>query len=324
MMTERAVGASDDPAAPATLTIPPATDFSYAIDYGNSQSGVSGQLRFTGGEGGPALGIAGATYSIGFSVQDQFKAPLSLDITLTDGLGTRMEGYSGYVGPATPDSPGVYSYEVAQPRLAVTGGSLTVGGETVDIVGGNLWNDRQVYNYAPGMAPKPGSPLYCGCWMPLFFDNGLTMGISAGWSTRPSGEQWLSGRELGFPPTGGTGNVYFMEGANRYNGGALLQTAVDDWDYDINIFDAAAGPDSPHFTGPSGITYATAWKVSFGKQLIAWGAPEVAWLVALVPSCEFSTAYPPIWEGAVQIFSDEKCLTRIGTGFVEQMGYQGS
>jgi hypothetical protein len=322
MMTVLTLGASDQPAAPAALTIPPATDFSYGIVF--EDGSINGSVSYMGSPSEPALGIAGAHYAIGFSVTDQFGAPMSLDITLVDRLGTRMEGSSGYVGPSTPDSEGVYSYEVAQPRLVVTGGSLSVGGETVEIVGGNLWNDRQVYNYAPGLAPKPGSPLYCGCWMPLFFDNGLSMAISAGWSPQPPGEQWLSGRDLGFPPVSGTGNVYFADGANRYNGGALLQTAIEDWDYDINIFDPAEGANSPHFTGPSGITYATAWKVSFGSQLVAWGAPETAWLVAMVPGCEFSTANPPIWEGAVQIYSDPECRNRIGYGFAEQMGYQGT
>jgi hypothetical protein len=315
------MGLSDDPDHPAMMTIPPATDFSYSIAYQTPPASI---VYVGVGPDDPAVGTKGATYTLSLSdAVDGAGSAMAIELQLTDALGTCMEGYSGFVGGASQSDDGLFTYEIPQPQLTITGGSLTVGGKTVTIVAGNLWHDRQTYTYPPGRAPAPGGPLYRGCWIPLQFDNGVSAALSAGWSDRPKGSQWISGREAGFPPNGGTGNLFFPEGWDRYNGGALVQTAIDDWDYDINIFDPNDVDESPHWTSPvTGRTYCTRWKISFSERLGKWGLPREIYLAAVVDGCEFvAKDESPFSEGAVLMFADAACSLRIGYGFVEQMGY---
>lgn len=319
----QAFGASSDPSAPSTLTVGPATDFFYEVAY---EATASGAIAYSGtAPDSPPVGIKGAAYTLTVgNAEDGSGAPIALDLALTDAMGTVMEGYSGYVGGAVQSDDGLFTYEIAQPQLNITGGTLTVGGQQVTIVGGNLWHDRQTYTYPPGKAPGPGGPLYRGCWMPVRFDNGVSADLVAGWSQQPAGEQWISGRAVGRPPAGGVGNLFFPEGYDRYNGGAVIQTVGEDWDYDINIFDGAEPASSPHWTSPAtGCTYCTKWKISFSTRLQQqWNLPAVIYLSAIVQGCEFvAEGQAPFSEGAALMFSDPECTQRIGEGFVEQMGY---
>jgi hypothetical protein len=239
-----------------------------------------------------------------------------------------MEGLSGWVGP---------TYEIAQPRLEITGGELTLGDKVVRLAGGSLWHDRQTYNtIGPGAPlsaeaespPKP-KPLYTGNWIVMLFDSGLTADVNVVWhpSSEP-GTQWQMGRAFDppRPPVSGSGNLYFAAGADRYNGGAFLSGTGDtdeDYDYDVNIFDPADPERSPHWQSPvTHNVYCNKWKITFSSRLSGWNVPPVVYVVVLVPGCEYA---PPggsaFWEGATHLFSDPECTNRIGRGFVEQMGY---
>jgi hypothetical protein len=327
------IGVSQDPALPIGLVVPPVVDQAYSVAFVPEVAGPSGRVRFVPAPEpvGPAVGMAGARYRLDFEGVDASGAAMALGLDLFDELGARMEGCSAYVGPPI-DPTGLYTYEVAQPRLAITGGTLAVAGNAVRLVCGNLWHDRQVYNQQPAAAAAAAATkgLYCGTWMPLLFDNGLTATISSNWAVQGGrGTQWLSGRALGQPPVGGTGNLYLADDPDLLNGGALLRAIRDNssepWDFDINIFDPDNQDESPHWSAgaPDSPTYCTKWWVTFSDRLVAlWGLPRDIYLVALVEGCEFAPqGEEPFWEGAADIFADRACTERIGRGWVEQMGY---
>jgi len=327
------LGAFEDPLVPLGLVVPPVMDQAYSVAFAPEGAGPAGKVRFTPATEpvGPAVGMAGARYRLDVEGTDASGAPLTLGLDLVDALGTRLEGCSGYVGPPI-DPTGLYTYEAAQPRLAIAGGTLAVAGNTAAIAGGSLWHDRQVYNQepsAPAAAARAAQGLYCGTWMPLLFDNGLTATISANWQPIPGcGTQWIAGRKVGRPPIGGTGNLYFADDPDLLNGGALLRAIRDNsdhpWDFDINIFDPADPAASPSWSaGGTSPTYCTKWWVTFSDRLVAQsGLPRDIYLVALVQGCEFAPeGETPFWEGATEIFADRACSERIGRGWAEQMGY---
>lgn len=341
------VGCSEDLLFPATLTVPRATDSFFLLSF---LGGIVGPVASMAYVGGAPVGMTGAVYSASFDGRSDDGEPLLLTLEIVDSLGTRMEGHSGYVGPLKDDQQGLYTYEIAQPRLTITGGSLTLGDKAVTLTGGNLWHDRQTYTSLPpppapppspppppGAKPKPDAPkqlapLYRGNWIALVFDSGLSANLNVGWPPPdkpspgdPDPKQWISGRAVGRPPgAGSSGNLYFADGADRYNGGAFLDGGSDDWDYDINIFDPDDPDSSPHWTSSSGTrnTYCLKWSIAFSDRLAHWHVPPVIYLVALVEGCEYtSTVGDGFWEGAVDIFADRECTRRIGHGFYEQMGY---
>jgi hypothetical protein len=328
------IGASEDPASPIGLVVPPVTDTAYSVAFMPELPGAAGSVRYvpSGGSDGPAVGMAGARYRLDFQGVDANGAPMALGLDLVDELGARMEGCSTYVGPPI-DPTGLYTYEVAQPRLTIAGGTLSVAGSTVTLAGGSLWHDRQVYNQEPSAPPSAATKgtkgLYCGTWMPLLFDNGLTATISSNWKMVDApGTQWMSGRAFCKPPIGGTGNLYPADDPDLLNGGALLRAiregSDEPWDFDINIFDPDNAAESPHWpTDGSGPVYCTKWAVTFSDRLVtSWGVPREIYLVALVQGCEFAPkGETPFWEGAADIFADRACTERIGRGWVEQMGY---
>jgi predicted secreted hydrolase len=335
---------SDDPQRPAALLVPPVGDYAYDVLFKSTIGAANARARWTGGE---AVGLKGGLYQIDVEALSADKTPLTVSLQLRDDQGTMLEGASGCVAPPDPTASGVFTYEAGQPRLTVTGGSLSIAGQPVPIVDGCLWHDKQVYNLSP-YAPKsetgadtaPSTPdaliqagaakassLYCGMWIALKFDTGQSMLVSPQWSPRPKGQQWLSGRAVGQPPAGGYGNLFLAAGADRYNGGALLLAlgpdgSDDGWDYDVNLFDPGDPANSPHWTGPSGNTYATKWSIAFTDRLAQWGVPPMVYIDAVTQGCENSLAGSnPFWEGAVRIYSDEACTNQIGWGFAEQMGY---
>jgi len=320
MCTETGEGAAEAPGTGAALYVPRASDSSYLVQFSGGASAAHGSMAYTGGA---SMGIAGATYKASASGTDANGAPIALELDLEDLIGTKMEGMSGWVGP---------TYEIAQPRLQITGGTLTLGDAAITLAGGSLWHDRQTYNFPPAPPPPPGSkpaPLYTGNWMALLFSNGLSADLNAVWpeATEP-GTQWLSGRALNppRPPLNASGNLYFADGVDRYNGGAFLQgvgNSPEEFDYDINIFDPADSGQSPHWQSPAtGNVYCNKWQIAFSSRLARWNVPPIVYVAALVPGCEYA---PPagraFWEGAVHLFSDRDCTNKIGEGFVEQMGY---
>jgi hypothetical protein len=322
MCTAHGSGASELPGTNADLYVPPASDSAYLLQFSGGDPAATGSMAYSGGA---SMGIKGATYAASAQGTSSTGEAMALELQLTDHLGTKMEGMSGWVGP---------TYEIAQPRLLITGGTLTIGGATVQLIRGSLWHDRQTYTSPPpaGGAPPPGTkpapkPLYLGNWMVLLFADGLTADVNVNWpKASVPGTQWMMGRALDQPPVGGTGNLYFADGADRYNGGAFLQGIGDteeDFDYDVNIFDPADPNQSPHWSSPvTGNVYCNKWQIAFSPRLARWNVPPIVYLAALVPGCEYA---PPggaaFWEGAVHLFSDRACTNRIGEGFVEQMGY---
>jgi hypothetical protein len=326
------LGVSQDPALPIGLVVPPVLDQAYSVAFVPEGAGPTGRVRFVPATEpvGPAVGIMGARYRLDFKGSDSDGAAMALGLDLVDDLGVRLEGCSGYVGPPI-DPTGLYTYETAQPRLRIAGGTLAVAGKEVILAGGSLWHDRQVYNPAPPAASEGAQTrgLYCGTWMPLLFDNGLSATISANWKVLDGqATQWVSGRAVGHPPIGGTGNLYFADDPDLLNGGALLRAiregSIEPWDFDINIFDPANPANSPSWSaGGNSPTYCTKWAVTFSDRLVSqWRLPREIYLSALVQGCEFAPkGQTPFWEGAADIFADRACTERIGRGWVEQMGY---
>jgi hypothetical protein len=325
MCTAQGSGASEDPGGSAALVVPRATDSSYSLTFSGGDPAATGSMAYSGGE---AMGIQGATYKARAEGTSSTGMKMILELELNDALGTKMEGMSGWVGP---------TYEIAQPRLEIVAGQVTLGDTIVQLAGGSLWHDRQTYNtVGPGSqssigdqpTPKP-KPLYTGNWMIMLFDSGLTADVNVVWpmATEP-GTQWIMGRALSppKPPVSGSGNLYFADGADRYNGGAFLNGVGDTdeaFDYDVNIFDPADSENSPHWQSPATHNvYCNKWKITFSSRLAGWNVPPVVYVAALVPGCEYAPpAGAAFWEGATHLFSDPECTDRIGTGFVEQMGY---
>jgi hypothetical protein len=338
------IDVSDDPLRPAALTVPPAGDFAYDVLFKSSFTDTKARIRYTGGS---PVGIAGATYRIDLygTSADQTKQPIRLTVELIDRRGTLLEGSSGCVAPLEETASGVFTYEIAQPQLEVTGGSLRLASGEVKLTGGNLWHDRQAYTYSPHAAPPPaptgasleemlkaapskGGNLYRGAWIGLKFDNGNSMLVTPQWGEVDTpGQQWVSGRAVHRPPVGGYGNLFLpLESPYHYNGGALLlggSPGKEDWDFDLNIFNPDDPEASPHWQSPvSGNVYATKWSLKFSPALAQWDVPGEVFLEALVQDCENSLlGSNPFWEGAVRIFADRECTRLIGHGFAEQMGY---
>ncbi|HKV07429.1 MAG TPA: hypothetical protein VJ725_04760 [Thermoanaerobaculia bacterium] len=337
---------SDDPKRPAALLIPPVGDFAYDLLFNGMLGANHARFRYTGGQ---PVGIIGAMYSIDAVGIDKNKVPLSASLELRDDRGTVLEGMSGCVAPLAEDDPGVYTYEVAQPRLTITGGTIRIGSETVVLTGGSLWHDRQAYTYSP-YAPKlaalsggsdeeriaagasAASTLYRGMWLNVKLDSGPSMILSPMWAPQSQpGQQWISGRLVDRPPTGGYGNLFFAPDSALFkagDGGAFLQggdtNPATPWDFDVNIFDPGDPSLSPHWQSSDGPrnTYGTKWSVRFSERVQQWGVPPIVYLVALVESCENSLqGSVPFWEGAVRVYKDAACTEAIGYGFVEQMGY---
>ena len=331
---------SDDATRPAALILPPVTDFSFDILFTPLVSDTKARIRYTGGA---PVGIEGATYRIDCAGTSESRDALSLGIDLKDERGTRLEGASGCVEPPNETDKGVFTYEVAQPRLTITGGTLAIGDRKVKLVGGNLWHDRQAYTLSPyggGFLPGGGASteelvkqastatLYRGMWIALTLDNGVSMLVTPQWGeVTEKGQQWISGRAVNRPPAGGYGNLFLPPNVDRYNGGALLSGGDadgNDWDFDVNIFDPKNPSDSPHWQSrvDNHNVYGTKWAITFSDRLAHWNVPKEIFVVALVESCENSLAGSSrFWEGAARLYADRACTQPIGYGFVEQMGY---
>lgn len=335
------IDASDDPTHPAALIVPPAANDAFDLLFNSALTPSRARVSYVGGA---PVGIAGARYRVDIAgmTSGAEGSSVVLGIDLHDQRGTLLEGSSGCVAPLSETDPGVFTYEIAQPRLAVIGGTVEIGGVEKALAGGNLWHDRQAYTYSPYAQPQaasasatpeallksvPGSGgnLYRGVWMGLGFDNGMSMLVSPQWAKVDApGEQWISGRAVGRPPSGGYGNLFLpIDSPQHYNGGALLDAGTPDrpGDFDLNIFDPANPAHSPHWQGPSGNVYCTKWSLKFADGLAQCGVPGEVYVAALLDTCENQLiGSNPFWEGAVRIYADAACTQRIGTGFAEQMG----
>lgn len=282
---------------------------------------------------------------------------VDFDITLfmRDKRGVVMEGDNGYVGPAMFDDVTTSfdnsSYECAQPNLAVSGGMITVAGEKHEVTSGTLWMDRQMLHPMGGAGEQAplkitkaaelvsavsktahgGKALYCGNWIGLTLDNGICLALAVFWNEKPN--LWQSGTDLGHPPKAGFGNLYLptsmdvkstVEAPFRLY--PRLSATDESFDFDINILDTVPGTidGSPHWKSDiSGITYCSAWRITFGPRLTAIkGFPKEIILRADVRNTE--NLLPELLqcfsEGAATVFEVEKS-TSIGRAFVEQMGF---
>ena len=308
--------------------------------------------------GGAAMGTVGATYAISGSGTGGLHRSdpagtvtpesYSFELNVTDQRGMVLEGSSGYVG-----TENIQTYEFAQPTLQVTGGTLVLNGTTLGIQGGNLWLDRQGMSQAPNpfpaissaapsssLAAGLGTPaalaalsdsndaLYLGCWMGMNLQNGVSLNVASFWQPAAAGQkQWLTGTSLGLPPMANSfGNLYYPLDASHLASGSAYLYGYDakdgSFDFDVNpILPSSA---SPSWTSPvSGHTYATAWDVHIGPGYRSVTGAEHLYLHALVPGCEdlMPDSINAFWEGAVTITTDPAGTDLVGTGFVEQMGY---
>jgi hypothetical protein len=289
------------------------------------------------------VGTVGSTYRIDAGGTDRDGNAVATTVFVTDQRGLVLEGESGYVGPGMAGGggevgSGAATYEFAQPRLAITGGSVTLGATTHELTGGTLWLDRQVLsNPRAGATRVPVDParpdvtvprieLYCGDWMAITLDGGLTMVLASFWQPASPAhpEQWITGTKVGSPPRGAFGTVYFAPAETLDGGIGLLGAPLDaeSFDFDINILGYENPPESPHWTSPySNITYANAWVIDFGARPVAVGVPSRLYLRALVRGTENVMAMSYYWEGAADVYADAAFEQRVGTAFVEQMGF---
>lgn len=334
------IGATADPLLPAAFKLPAVTDDRYEGSFDSLLSPI--RMRFSR-TGGAASGTTGSQYTLSSSMTGE--KSYDIELQLVDERGMVMEWQSGYIGPSAKNSFDASSYEFAQPRLRITGGSLTVGGSQRAIASGMLWLDRQVLTYpqkaaaraSTGDALKDGiasvgsrSSLYRGDWMGITFDDGLTMVCSCFWQEpQPPLLQWQTGTLLGRPPLATYGNLYFRDEGDRMTNGGAFAHGYDegdpdpnDYDFDVNILTPDAPQTSPHWTSPtSGQTYANAWWIRIGPRLQRHGVPPNLYLQAVVPGCENLVPGSAFWEGAANVYADEAMTQRIGHAFVEQMGF---
>ncbi|HEV2642011.1 MAG TPA: hypothetical protein VGT98_04870 [Candidatus Elarobacter sp.] len=348
------LGVSTDPGSAQGLTIAPVTDYAYDLNFADLLGITHVRATYTGGAGGAPVGTPGAPYTVHASGIDSDGDTFSADFDLTNQRGLVLEGQSGYVGPGMPGSAtlggGLSSYEFAEPLLNVESGTIVLGDRSYSITAGNLWLDRQVITppqpaTPPPTAPPPsdaaaissalsqstaGTPLYCGDWISIKLDGGPTVVLAAFWQPAAGAKQWITGTAVKRPPLGGFGTVYFPPDAMSLNGGrgligahvAAHHVGSDGVDFDINILDPHHPDHSPHWqSAASGYTYATAWAISFDKRLSELGVPAAMYLRLLVGGCEVDMLGNFFSEGAAYIYADEAMTQRIGTAYVEQMGF---
>jgi hypothetical protein len=337
-----ALGASTDPAAPAPLTAAPVGDRCYDISFRPMVGDTRVRVVYTGGE---SVGMIGSTYRLQATGSDGAGNTFTADFALTDQRGLVLEGASGYVGPGMPGggpvSKGAATYEYAQAKLEITGGSIVIGGASHELTGGNLWLDRQVKTNPPSAESAPALPdparldaalaktaeLYCGDWMSIKLDGGPTVVVATFWQPAKAGAlQWITGTLVNLPPTAGFGTVYLPADVDGSNGGTWLrgsQGASPSFDFDINILRPHDPASSPHWQSPqTSITYSNGWWVRFAPFLSELGVPQNLYIRALVSGCENRMPGDDnYWEGSADVYADEALQHRIGTAFVEQMGF---
>lgn len=378
------IGASESPLSLASLVIPPVNDYSFEAKLvpfleltGQDQDPLKDlHINFPDQDGfdgwnfqyladeskGNPIGSPGSVYELsahgqGYQITgesaDTSKAKYKVSLKLIDERGFVMEGQSGYVGPAlfpeTHYRSANPSYECAQPRLRVSGGSLKINETTCKITAGNLWHDRQMMatpekssgeKFARPRGPEDlkrivtsaaikKEKLYCGNWMGFVMNNGLSLVVTEFW--KPHEKQWISGTKTNHPPTGGFGNIFFnLTGEPLMpEGGRVLQARKsldqkEGWDYDVNILHPDDPASSPHWKSPiSGQTYASAWQIDFSKELVQFGLPEKIFVFTVSESCEivFPAKLSAYYEGAALVYKDIERKELIGHGFIEQMGY---
>jgi len=317
LSTAYGLGVSTDPELIMGLTIPTVSDELYDISTSPGLGTAKTHVQLTGGH----AGVAGSTYQLDSSATGEDAYAVSLQ--LSDERGMVLEWQSGYIGPIPSDQFSASSFEFAQPRLNITGGSLTLRGVSHMITSGMLWLDRQVLTFpekaavpeAVGLLPLSGmlspehlgkigsvlqqmKPLYTGSWMGINLNNGLSVVLACFWQTPPEGIlQWQTGTLLGLPPNATYGNVYFpLESDPRRmpNGGSYLKGIEKGdpepyiFDFDVNILDPDHPDISPHWQSSvlGKATYATAWQIRTGSQWQAHGLPATLYLKALVSGCE--------------------------------------
>lgn len=319
-------------------------------------SGSRWKAEYTGGnilgaiQSTYELSAAGLGYQTDADSGDTFSTVFALSLSLTAGMGMVMENQGGVVKS---------SYECALPVLQVGGGGrLALGDKEYRIKNGTFWLDRQMIAgelssgngplshenhllawYAGNHSQTGRAPLYIGNWMGITLFNGLSLVLTEFWATHP--EQWRSGTGIGQkisdPLPGAFGNVYFggsFDGADpgaAAAGGLFLRPRLSaaqgdqEWDYDINLLDTAdGGVHSPHWTSPqTGITYCTAWHISFSPAGTVKGLPRDLYLFTIAENAEIvMSATNGHFEGAALIYRAPNGTGEvIGQAFVEQMGY---
>jgi len=328
------LGISEDPSVPASLLVQRATDSLYDVLFTPQAGTARLRVRYVGGN---AVGLRGSRYRLDFEDSPAGGEAVRISLDLTDEYGTKLEGDSGYVAPAE-GQPGLYTYEVTQPRLRLESGVVAIGREETVLTSGMFWHDRQAYTLSPGDSGGNGAPvdasaaetakparysLYRGNWIALTFLNGISGVLAPMWpKVDAPHEQWIVGSKVKRPPIGGYGNLYFPEELDFRNGGMRLKALGPDPDFDVNIFDPDDPSKSPTWSGEDHVVYGTQWQIGFSEAVTALGIPATVYVKALIPGCRIAfPAQNSFYEGAAEIYSDRECRHVIGHAFVEQMGY---
>jgi CrtC N-terminal lipocalin domain len=338
-------GVSQDAGSPRGLTVPPVTNGSYDVStHPLPLLGTAATRVFrTGG----VTGMKGSQYRLSSSTAAP--ATYTVELDLIDERGMVLEWQSGYIGPDSPAAFGNESFEFAQPRLRIAGGTLLLQGRQRTIKDGTIWLDRQVLTSPPAQsrAAVPDiadisnavatsgvvQSLYRGSWMGITLDNGLTLLCACFWQEpKPPLLQWQTGTLLGLPPLAAYGNLYLNEAGRRVrNGGTYLRgLELGDpdpnvFDFDVNILQPDQPDTSPHWKSP-GSTYSNGWWIRIGTDGQRYGLPPNLYLKAIVSGCEnvlpsTSLRLNAYWEGAANVYSDPGLTQQIGHAFVEQMGF---
>jgi hypothetical protein len=347
------LGASNNPSDGSALHVLPVGDTQFDVSFASNvplQPRLTYRMQYVGGA---PVGMAGSRYRLTVASSD---AALSLD--LADERGTVLEGINGYMG-AAPGLRGAGSYEMAQPRLAVVGGSITQAGTTTAITSGMIWHDRQFLTNPPtgdahsmhaealpttekihatlqrglsqgrrmradpsGKTACDGKPpeLYCGSWIGAVLNNGVSFYTATMWQPATTGKQWITGSEVGLPPVSRVGAVYMpVTSTEQINGQVLLGNEG----YDLNILNPKDPETSPHWTSDfSGITYCTGYVLTFKHPIP--GVPETLYIVPLVNASENR---PPLGMGcyleAVSAIYETPDFSKPPVGYcaLEEMGY---
>jgi hypothetical protein len=313
-----------------SLQIAPVSSESYSISQKPLVGSTTTDFKLESGK----LGFPGAVYSIQLTSSN-----LLVSIRVKDRFGMILEGASGAIGTT--------SYEFAMPVLTILAGSTlsffkAESWETVELISGNLWLDRQTtkprgsnpshpltlaevtlppVKSLTGMRQwlrlngkalvSPRTELYVGNWLGLVMNDGAVYAIVFFWPSKA--KQWQVGTRLGVPPTNKTCLAYppvlSVEPPKRDNptqGVRVLDS------FDLNIYDARHPDASPHWTSPkSGQTYCTKWLLEIGK--------EVYILTLINEGAEVNLAGSAFGEGAATLHNQDGSLA--GHAFVEQMGY---
>lgn len=232
-------------------------------------------------------GIIGKVGSI-YEIQINTNAT-QIFLNMTDMIGVVFEDTSGFVGN--------YSFEFAFPNLKINNGFILQDGIKDEIIGGNIWLDRQV------IKKMDSDILYTGNWF-FFTINNKTYVFR--YIFPKIKNQWMVGSLINPPvfPTYSICMEYSQNSAKILNSN----------NYDFNILNYNDPNNSPHWTSPNtNLTYGNAWIVKlYNENYIIKTLYNNSEIYTYLSSDLMVSAF----EGSINVYYNNDI---IGSGFMEQM-----